>query len=276
MRSKSKPSESGWPLDLRYATGITLVEIERILPNQTYASIELFKSPEFGKRMQAAMRELHEETGSPPGLVSPGHPLLDDFKRLTPTGSIDDPLLRTYRVNFLNSWRPRLREDDFIQIYYSTWDTVNPSTSALSGHGPQDVHFYFALCWHFPEEMAEQLLQLVRLNPEGQTWGQLAARKEFERALEVSTKARCVDVSRATCCTLSLNLSSLQREDILSRFMARCGVREKLWCVRLTSDAPLFSHRVALEPKRSVKQRFVHTTTDILVPGAKSYFLRPI
>lgn len=227
LRAKSKPSESGWPLDLRYATGVTLVEIERILPNQTYASIELFKSPEFGRRMQAAVRELHEEAGSPPGLVSPGHPLLESFRALTPTGSTEDPLLRTYRFNFLNTWRPRLREGDFIQIYYSTWDTVNAHTRAICGHGPQDVHFYFALCWHFPEEMAEQLLQLARLNPENQTWGQLAARKEFERAVEISTKAR---------------------EDILTRFMSR----------------------VALEPKRSVKQRFVHTTTDILVPGLVS------
>lgn len=72
MKSKAKPGESGWPLSLRYATGLTLVEIERVLPNHTYASIELFKSQEFSKRMQAAIRELHEEEGVAPGLVSPG------------------------------------------------------------------------------------------------------------------------------------------------------------------------------------------------------------
>ena len=72
MKSKGKPAESGWPLSLRYACGLTLVEIERVLPNHTYASIELFKSPEFGRRMQAAIRELHEEFGTAPGLVTPG------------------------------------------------------------------------------------------------------------------------------------------------------------------------------------------------------------
>lgn len=224
MKSKGKPSESGWPLCLRYASGITLVEIERILPNQTYASIELFKSAEFGKRMQAAIRELHEESGTPPGLVSPGHPLLDAFRKLTPEGCADDPLLRTFRVNFLRSWKPALKQDDFIQIYYSTWDTVHPQTRALNGHGPQDVHFYFALNWHLPEEMAEQLMQIARLNPENQTWAQIAVRREFERAIQVSKEVR---------------------EDLLMRFMSR----------------------VSLEPKRSMKQRFVHTTTDILVPG---------
>lgn len=224
LKSKSKPTESGWPLSLRYASGVTLVEIERVLPNHTYASIELFKSAEFGRRMQAAIRELHEESGTPPGLISPGHPILASLEDLTAAGYPDDPLTRTFKVNYLNSWKPALKETDFIQIYYSTWDTVNPQTKALCGHGTQDVHFYFALCWHLPEEMAEQLLQIARLNMEDQTWAQLAARKEFERALEISKKAR---------------------EDIMARFL----------------------NRIALEPKRAVKHKFVHTTTDVLVPG---------
>ena len=150
-----------------------------------------------------------------------GHPLLESFRKLVPSGTTDDPLLRTYKVNFLNAWKPALKQDDFIQIYYSTWDTVHPQTKALSGHGAQDVHFYFVLCWHLPEEMTEQLLQIARINPEDQTWAQIAARKEFERAVEISMKAR---------------------EDIMMRFMSR----------------------VALEPKRANKHKFVHTTTDVL------------
>lgn len=55
-----------------------------------------------------------------------------------------------------------------------------------------------------------------------QTWAQLAARKEFERAVEVSVKAR---------------------EDILRRLL------------QLT----------AMEPRRSNAQKFVHTTTDVLL-----------
>ena len=75
-------------------------------------------------------------------------------------------------------------------VAYSTWDTVNQRTAAAFGHAPHDSHFYLTLCYHLPMEMAEQLLQLARMNPDGQSWRQLAQRKEFARALEVSRVAR--------------------------------------------------------------------------------------
>lgn len=77
------------------------------------------------------------------------------------------------------------------QVYYSTWDTVHPATRAVAGHGPQDVHFYFMLCWHLPEELAEQLMQIARINPEKQVRGGCRppgppAGSALKRAQEVS------------------------------------------------------------------------------------------
>lgn len=225
FRPKSLPCETGWPLDLRYATGVSIVEIERTLPNASYLSAEMVRSREFSARLQAAIMQLHEERGTAPGLFLPGHPALDALRPMT--AGPGDPLLRTYRPDFTRVWQPRLKTNDFVQVYMSTWDTVHPATRAVNGHGAQDVHFYFLVCWHLPEEISEQLMQLVRLNPERQTWAQLAARKEFERALEISVKAR---------------------EDILRRLL----------------------DLTALEPKRSLKNRFAHTTTDVLVGGVET------
>lgn len=37
----------GWPLSLRYATGLSIIELERKLFNGTYLSPDFFRSPEF-------------------------------------------------------------------------------------------------------------------------------------------------------------------------------------------------------------------------------------
>ena len=69
-----------------------------------------------------------------------------------------------------------------------------------------------------------QIRQLVRTNPDGQTWEELANRREFERAHKIAEDAR---------------------EALLERFM----------------------HLSALEP-RHTENRYVHTTSNVLVPGA--------
>jgi hypothetical protein len=115
LRGKALPRDSGWPLDLRYASGLTLVEIERTLPNGSYLSIEMIKSPEFSRRMQAAVREVHQEHGAPPGLILPRHPTLEALAELTSLAHPDDPLIRTFRPDFLKNWKPCLKEGDFVQ-----------------------------------------------------------------------------------------------------------------------------------------------------------------
>lgn len=206
LRGREKPRDTGWPLDMRYCTGLTLVELERKLPNHSYMSVEFIRSQEFQERVRGVEAALRAEAGTPPGLLMPGNSALSAMVGATSSAYPKDPLLRTYRPDFLNVWKPRLNGNDFIRIYYSTWDAVHDSTRSAFGHGAQDVHFYVLLCWHLPPEMADQLLQLVRMNPDGQSWKQLAERKEFSRALDVSQRAR---------------------EDIIKRFLESTALQQK-------------------------------------------------
>ena len=77
---------------------------------------------------------------------------------------------------------------------------------SLTKKASQDTHFYVVLRWHLPEEMADQLMQLARINPEGDSWEQLARRKEFELAIQISIAAR---------------------ENIIRRFLAECNLETK-------------------------------------------------
>lgn len=190
LQSDAQPRESGWPLDLRYATGVTIVELEHRVASGAYLSPEFFRSEECRARFDAAVRELRMPRGTPPGLFNAGQPALEAFRSLTSEAFPRDPLLRMYRAKYLDTWSPELGASDFIRVCYSNWENVNPRTAASFGHNTHDTHYYLALCYHLPPELADQLLQLVRLNPEKQTWAQLAARKEFRRAEEISRAAR--------------------------------------------------------------------------------------
>lgn len=67
MPPDGAPSATGFPVDLRYATGISMVELERRLPNGSYMSAEFVRSPEFMARHAAAIRALRVGKGTPPG-----------------------------------------------------------------------------------------------------------------------------------------------------------------------------------------------------------------
>ena len=197
------PPPSGWPLSLQYATGISKIEVDRRLLHGAYMSVDFVKSPEFSARAADAVRRLSQPQGVPPGLVNPGTSALAALHTCTSEAYPADPLLRTYKPGYLKTWKPHLKENDFIRICSSSWDSVHPRTAAAFGHSPQDTHFDVVLCWHLPEEMADQLLQLACLNPDGDSWTQMAKRKEFELATSVSVAAR---------------------ENILRRFMEVCGL----------------------------------------------------
>ena len=202
----AEPSKSGWPLSLRYATGLTIVELERRIFNGTYLSADFFRSPEFRARADAALAELAKPRGCAPGLINSGQRALAEFRKLTSEDFPDDALLRMYRARFMEGWSPALATHDFLRVCQSSWESVHPRTAAACGHATHDTHFYLVCCYHLPPEMADQLLQLARLNPDGQSWRQLAQRKEFSRALDVSKKAR---------------------ESLLQRFMALTSLQPK-------------------------------------------------
>ena len=190
MPPDEPPSATGFPLDLRYATGVSIIELERRLPNGSYMSAEFVRSGEFEARNRAALEALRVGRGTPPGLVSPGTRALEALRGVTSAAYPADPLLRVFRPDPLRSWQPHLRQNDFLRVCCSQWDAAQPRMAAAFGHAPGDTHFYVVLCWHLPEEVADQLLQLARLNPDTQSWAQLAGREEFARALRLSVQAR--------------------------------------------------------------------------------------
>ena len=108
MHNDSEPTSSGWPLDLRYATGITIVELERRLFNGTYLSADFFRSPEFKARRDAVLAEMSVPKGAPPGLINVGQRALTCFKEITSDAFVSDPLLRTYRAKYMDTWTPHM------------------------------------------------------------------------------------------------------------------------------------------------------------------------
>ena len=190
MPPDGQPDAAGFPMDLRYATGISIVELERRLPNGSYMSAEFVRSAEFEALHRGAVEALRVGRGTPPGLVNPGTRALEAMRSVTSAAYPADPLLRVFRPDPLRSWQPHLRSNDFIRVCTSQWDATHPRMAAAFGHAPGDTHFYAVLCWHLPEELADQLRQLLCLNPDAQTFAQIAAREEFTRALRLSEQVR--------------------------------------------------------------------------------------
>jgi hypothetical protein len=169
---------------------VSLLAVEPELHNGAFATKAMFQTEEFRARFDAAISELRKPRGSPPGLFNAGQRALDAFRKMTSDECPGDPLLRLFRAKYLDAWNPHLGPADSVRICVSTWDTVAERTRAAFGHCAHDSHFYVVVVWHLPEETADQLLQLARLNPDRQTWAQLAARNEFRRAEEISRAAR--------------------------------------------------------------------------------------
>lgn len=124
------------------------------------------------------------------GLVSPGTRALECMREATSSMYTADPLLRTYRPDPLRTWHPHLRSHDFIRVCSSQWETTHPRTAAAFGHAQGDTHISVILCYHLPEDITDQLVQLTSMNPDGQTWAEMASRDEFARAIKLSIQAR--------------------------------------------------------------------------------------
>lgn len=145
--------------------------------------------------------------------MSPGTRALAGIRAVTSSAHPSDPLLRTYRPEPMRTWQPNLRGNDFMRICHSQWEATHPRTAAAFGHAAGDTHFYALVCWHLPEEISDQLLQLAACNPDGQTWSQLAAREEFARAVQISVQAREAMIRRY------LELSALEPKQSDRRFV---------------------------------------------------------
>ena len=156
--------------------------------------------------MRAILDEMRIPVGRQPGLINPATRAHAAMVSACSPAYPQDPLLRMYDPEPFESWKPHMRRGDFFRIYYSDWDTVNEETRAEYGHGNHDLRFYAVLRWRLPQEMVDQLAQLVRLNPDSESADRLARRTEFERAVEISEGAREAIVNRI------LKMATLERK----------------------------------------------------------------
>jgi len=116
MPPDGQPDAAGFPMDLRYATGVSIVELERRLQNGSYMSSEFVRSSEFDALHRMALEKMHIPQGTPPGLMNPGTRALEALRTVTSSVYPADPLLRVYRPDPLRTWHPHLRAHDFIRV----------------------------------------------------------------------------------------------------------------------------------------------------------------
>lgn len=227
LRSRDKPSDTGDPITLGYGKGVSLVEVRTKMEDGAFLSKALVQTPEFQQRLMDAEASLRTPSGAPPGLFMPDTNALRTLARTcTSPDYPNDPLLKTYNPFYLKEWAPHLAENDFVRMYTSDWANVHDTTCTSFGHSRGDLRFYIVIRWDLPPEITDQLLQLVSVNPDKETWKELSERKEFKRALDISIAVR---------------------ENIAERFAKHMGLS-----------------------LRHSDRKFVHTTSDILVPNAQA------
>jgi len=199
MAPDDTPGVSGFPVRSRNTVGMSLQEIEKRLPSSAFISVDFLRSPEFTAYVNEAVETLSRPAGTPPGLINPGTPAMAALSEHMSPDYPQDSIVQPFRPGYMkgrSAWVPHLGPRDCIRVCHSKWGNVNPQTAAVWGHGDMDDHFYVWIKWHLPESIADQLWQLVRINPERQSFKELATRKEFTRALEISKAARESIVSR--------------------------------------------------------------------------------
>jgi len=67
---------------------------------------------------------------------------------------------------------------------------VHKNVKATAGHSDGDIHFYAVVGWSLPAEIADQLAHVIKTNPRGGTWADIADRFEFQKAEELARASR--------------------------------------------------------------------------------------
>jgi len=194
MPADALPAEKRFfPLNWRYGSGYTLVEIEPTLDAATGVCLtaEFFLSKQFNDKVDALVKTLR----GPNNLEDvPGFVLPDTLKHLAPFADAGpaDPLLRAYDPLFSRTGvtKLRLQASDFAAICVGDWSRCSKDTQAMAGHTPATQHYYLLVKWCLPPECVDQLKMLVFLNPHKDTWGKLVERKPFERAVDTAEHVR--------------------------------------------------------------------------------------
>jgi hypothetical protein len=184
------PADSFFPLDLAYADGVTMVELETNVRDSGLALTEsFFQSADFRRALGEARHVLRGASrGAQPGVLT--REMHEHLLAYTSPAWPDDPHLRKNHPDPFEAWTPQLAGGDFAGVFKSTWDRVHRHTKAMMGHSEGQVHFYAAVGWALPEEIADQVAHVVRANPGGAPWRELLRRKESVNAERLAEGAR--------------------------------------------------------------------------------------
>jgi hypothetical protein len=183
--------ESFWPLNLQYGTGISMVEIEPRMNDEGLMLTKEYLSSQKIKNIVVALSEHLRLPGDPD--LQPGVVLGDTLKQLkefTSKSYENDPLMRTYRSDWDQLWRPCLGPDDYVALCVSDWQDASKETKEASGHTLGQKHWYIVCKFTLPMEVADQLMVTRFINPQQDTWETLINRKVFARAMEISLQCR--------------------------------------------------------------------------------------
>ena len=215
MEANAKPrKESFWPLNLQYATGLSIVEIE---PRLNEDGLMLTREYLSSQKVRNVLSALHEHLRAPSDPdTQPGVILGDAVKtmeRFSSAAYQSDPLLRTYRSDWDTLWQPCLGDDDYVAICHSDWQDVSKETKDAAGHAVGQKRWYVACKYTLPVEVADQLAVTRFANADEDTWESLVSRKCFTRALEISVKCR---------------------ETLIDTTLEKLGIRKRLSCPQFT------------------------------------------
>jgi len=193
------PKENSFfPVNWRYASGFTLIEIEPFVDatTGTQLSAEFFLSKQFTEKLESLQQSLR-------GLNNlediPGFVLADTVKHFFAFADAGgcDPLLKCYNPQFVRTSKLKLQQEDFIALCVSEWSRVSQETASLAGHTNTTRHYYILCKYSLPVESVDQLKMLLYLNPHSDAWEKFITRKPFERAAETAEQLRLDFINKA-------------------------------------------------------------------------------
>jgi hypothetical protein len=189
---------------LRMYDGLSAVEVELVVDGYEGAALTTahFETESAKAATESLAERLSKTEGVAPGILmdEPGGTLQAISKSQYVAGNTHtrahDPILRTYRRDAIDNWRPALTKDDFVGIYCSNWKDVHKNVQLALGHDGSQLKFYAVTRCALPVEMCDQLCIAARVS--GNSWhdwvaGEHGAELKRARILAVSIRDRMLN-----------------------------------------------------------------------------------
>ena len=190
---------SFFPINWRYASGITMIEIEPVLDA---SSAKMLTTEYFlTRQVQSAIKSFTERVrGSNSFNDLPGFVLEETKRVLAPYAHAlgeNDPLLKTFDPQYAAEPKLKLQSDDYVAFCVSDWANVSDETKALAGHKEAQRHYYAVIKFDLPIECIDQIKMIIYTNPNSDCWNKLIERKVFERIHSTALAVRMSLLTRA-------------------------------------------------------------------------------